>query len=120
MARLSYIVTIISIALMCVLAEELYSDQYDDIDVRNIVENDKLRNQYYNCFMATGSCVTADSKFFKEIFGDALQNKCKRCTEKQKEHMDFIVDWYTKNEPVKWEALVAKFLEDLKKKNADQ
>jgi len=26
MARLSYIVTIVSIALMCILAEELYSD----------------------------------------------------------------------------------------------
>jgi len=67
MARLSYIVTIVSIALMCILAEELYSDQYDDIDVESILQNDKLRNQYYNCFMETSPCITADAKFFKGI-----------------------------------------------------
>jgi len=67
MARLSYIVTIISIALMCILAEELYSDRYDDIDVASILQNNKLRNRYYNCFMETSPCVTADAKFFKGI-----------------------------------------------------
>jgi len=67
MARLTYIVTIVSIALMCILAEELYSDQYDDIDVSSILQNDKLRNQYYNCFMETSPCLTADAKFAKGI-----------------------------------------------------
>jgi len=67
MTRLSYIVTIVSIALMCILAEELYSDQYDDIDAASILQNDKLRNQYYNCFMDMSPCVTADAKFFKGI-----------------------------------------------------
>ncbi|XP_024872714.1 ejaculatory bulb-specific protein 3-like [Temnothorax curvispinosus] len=119
MARLSYIVTI-GIALTCVLAEELYSDQYDDIDADSILQNDKLRNQYYNCFMGTAPCVTADAKFFKEIFSEALQTKCKRCTEKQKEKMDLIVDWYTTNKPDQWETLVAKSIEDLRKKNAGQ
>ncbi|KAL6261562.1 hypothetical protein P5V15_006649 [Pogonomyrmex californicus] len=120
MARLSYILTFISIALMCVLAEEkLYSDQYDDIDVGKILENEKLRKQYYNCYMDEGPCVTADAKFFKEIFSEALQSNCKRCTEKQKDMLNLIVDWYTKNKPDEWEALVAKSLEDMKKKNAN-
>lgn len=65
MARLSYAVTIIGIALMCVLAEELYSDQYDGIDTMSILTNEKLRMEYYNCFMGTSPCVTADAKFFK-------------------------------------------------------
>jgi len=75
MARLSYIVTIVSIALMCILAEELYPDQYDDIDAANILENDKLRNQYYNCFMETSPCLTADAKFFKGILIECLNKE---------------------------------------------
>lgn len=68
MARLSYIVTIIGIALMCVLAEELYSDQYDDVDALIILENDKLRQEYYNCYLETGPCKTEDAKFFKSRY----------------------------------------------------
>ncbi|XP_018046519.1 PREDICTED: ejaculatory bulb-specific protein 3-like [Atta colombica] len=117
MAQFNYIVTIISIVLLCVSAEELYSDRYDHIDVKDILQNDKLRDQYYNCFMETAPCITADAKFFKEVASEALQTKCKKCTEKQKEILNLIVDWYTKNRPEQWEAFVAKTIENLKKKN---
>ncbi|XP_011160226.1 ejaculatory bulb-specific protein 3 [Solenopsis invicta] len=119
MARLSCIVTIIGITLMCVIAQEdLYTDKFDNVDVPGIIANDKLRNEYYGCFMGSSPCITADAKFLKEVFSDALNNNCKRCTEKQKEHMDYIVDWYTKNKPDEWQAIVVKSIEDLKKKNA--
>ncbi|KYN04241.1 PREDICTED: ejaculatory bulb-specific protein 3-like [Cyphomyrmex costatus] len=118
MARFSYTVTIISIVLMCVLAEEFYSNQYDNIDVASILQNDKLREQYYNCLMETGPCRTADAKFFKEVASEVLQTKCKKCNERQKEIMNSIVDWYTKNRPEQWEAFVAKTIENPKKKNA--
>lgn len=67
MVRLSYIVTIIAIVLTCVLAQEHYPDQYDDIDAASILENDKLRDQYYKCFMELEPCITADAKFFQGI-----------------------------------------------------
>jgi len=54
-----------------------------------------------------------------EIFGEALQTQCKKCTQKQKNFLDVIVDWYTKNKPEQWEALVAKSNEEAKKKNAE-
>ncbi|KAM0726057.1 Allergen Tha p 1 [Formica fusca] len=120
MTRLNCIVILIGIALLCVFAEELYSDQYDHIDINNILNNDKLRNQYYNCYMETEPCLTADAKFFREIASEAFQTKCKRCTEKQKEMMDSLVDWYTKNKPDLWQKIVEKSLEDMKKKNAGQ
>lgn len=58
------------ISLLVVLAfvkadEELYSDKYDYIDPKEIVENDRLRDQYYSCFMETSPCVTPDAIFFK-------------------------------------------------------
>lgn len=52
------------------------------------------------------------------IFGEAYLTNCKKCTEKQKEIVRMVSEWYMKNEPDKWELMYAK-LEDIKK-NADQ
>lgn len=68
MVRLSCIITIISVALICVLADDRYDTKYDDIDINAILENNKLREQYYKCMMDQGPCVTADAKFFKGIY----------------------------------------------------
>lgn len=69
MARLICTIAIIGIALMCVLAEEeKYDDKYDNIDVNEILGNDKQRELYYKCFMGTGPCATADAKFFSSTF----------------------------------------------------
>ncbi|XP_050447311.1 ejaculatory bulb-specific protein 3-like [Cataglyphis hispanica] len=118
MARLNYIVVIISVALTCILAEELYSSRYDDINAEAIFSNPKLRQQYYKCFMDLAPCRTADAKFFKEVLPEALQTECRRCTEKQKQLLDYMIDWYTTNNPAELQELIAKSLEDLKKKNA--
>nr|XP_012220507.1 PREDICTED: ejaculatory bulb-specific protein 3-like [Linepithema humile] len=120
MARLSYIVAIISIALTYVVAQELYTDKYDDVDVIQILENEKLRDQYYKCFMEQGPCLTGDAKFLREILSEAFQTKCKKCTEKQKVMLDQIVDWYTTNAPDEWRTIVEKTVEDMKKMNANK
>ncbi|XP_018301434.1 ejaculatory bulb-specific protein 3-like [Mycetomoellerius zeteki] len=118
MARLSYIV-IIGIALMCVLAEELYSDRFDNVDVSSILQNDKLREEYYNCYMEKDPCLTEDAKFFQGIMSEVIQTNCKKCTERQKEMFTEIKNWFKQNKLEQWDALVAKSVEDMKKKNAD-
>lgn len=42
---------------------------------------------------------------------EAIVTKCQRCTAKQLQMLGEIVDWYTKNDEAKWNALVAKNLE---------
>lgn len=54
------------------------------------------------------------------MFSEAFQTKCKKCTERQKEILDTLVDWYTQNKPDKWQMIIEKSLEDMKKKNAGQ
>ncbi|XP_077282560.1 ejaculatory bulb-specific protein 3-like [Temnothorax americanus] len=117
MARLSFIVTMVAVASACVFAEEKYSGRYDDIDLNEILSNEKLRIQYYNCFMDTAPCKTADAKFFKGVIGEAMQTQCRRCTEKQKVLLDHMADWYTTNKPDEWNAFVRKTIEDARKKN---
>lgn len=64
-----YYVVLLTLALATwACAEELYSDKYDYIDVHEILANDKLREQYYNCFMSSAPCMTPDAKFFKSKF----------------------------------------------------
>ncbi|XP_072759657.1 ejaculatory bulb-specific protein 3-like [Anoplolepis gracilipes] len=117
MARLICTIGIIFIALICVLAqEEKYDDKYDFIEFKKILANDKLRDQYYNCFMEIGPCATADAKFFKSIVSEAFQTQCKKCTEQQKLMLDAISDYYVTNESEKWNRFIAKSLEDMKKK----
>jgi len=53
------------------------------------------------------------------VFSEAYQTKCKKCTEKQKEIFNVVVDWYEKNDPERWQLIVAKTIEDMKKKNAN-
>jgi len=65
MTRLSCIALFIALALACVLAQELYSDRYDDVDVKSVFANEKLRLQYYRCLVDKGPCSTAIQKFFK-------------------------------------------------------
>jgi len=67
MDRSNFWLLAILAVLAAVVAEELYSDEWDHINPDDILPNDELRNQYYNCFMDTGPCVTEDQKFFKRM-----------------------------------------------------
>lgn len=61
------IAVLMAVAVCAIQAVELYSDKYDYIDIDEIMSNERLREQYYNCFLDTGKCVTADAVFFKGI-----------------------------------------------------
>ncbi|XP_050465055.1 ejaculatory bulb-specific protein 3-like [Cataglyphis hispanica] len=115
MARLICIVAIIGFALICAFAEEdKYDDKYDNIDIIEILLNDKRRSEYYNCFMETGPCVTEEEKYFNSHISEAIQTQCSKCTEKQKFMLEVVMNWYKKNQPEKWNQLFEKTAEDIK------
>ncbi|XP_043491521.1 uncharacterized protein LOC122517172 [Polistes fuscatus] len=109
------LISLLAILSFVTADEELYSDKYDYIDPMEIVNNDRLRDQYYNCFMNTGPCVTPDAIYFKEHFPEAVVTKCKKCTEIQKSNFEKLAIWYNENRPDEWTALIKKFMEDAKK-----
>ncbi|XP_018313543.1 ejaculatory bulb-specific protein 3 [Mycetomoellerius zeteki] len=120
MARLSNIALIVAVnvlVLMCILAEEeRYTDKYDNVDYRTALNNKTVRDSYYDCFMEIAPCQTPTQIALTSIFSEAHQTKCKKCTEKQKEIFSAVSDWYIKNNPDKWQLIVAKTVEDMKKK----
>ncbi|XP_012063051.1 PREDICTED: ejaculatory bulb-specific protein 3-like [Atta cephalotes] len=120
MARLYHIASIIIVnifVLMCILAEEEhYTDKYDNLDYHTLLNNKTMRDSYYNCFMEIAPCQTPVQKTLTSIFSEAYQTKCKKCTEKQKEMFAAVIDWYMKNEPQKWQLIIVKVIENMKKK----
>lgn len=69
MGKSTYLVLVAACLAVGAFAEEeeLYSNKYDETNVDAILENDRLRNQYFKCFLDTAPCVTADAIFFKGI-----------------------------------------------------
>jgi len=54
----------------------LYSDRYDNIDIEEVLANDKQRMQYYNCFMDFAACKTADASFFSGTLTNKMFYVC--------------------------------------------
>nr|QJT73561.1 chemosensory protein 2 [Encarsia formosa] len=100
--------------------EEKYDDKYDYLDVDGILKNDRLRQQYLDCFLETKPCVTADAIFIKKNFPEAVVTKCRKCTEAQKMGFEKLINWMTKNDPETWRAILRKSIEDFTKKGNER
>ncbi|KAL6444087.1 hypothetical protein ACFW04_001794 [Cataglyphis niger] len=94
------------IVLVAYAADEKYSNKYDDINVKAVLDNPRSRNQYVGCLMNTSPCITGSARFLKEKFAEAIVTRCRKCTEKQIYFFDTVVEWFMKNEPETWNRLV--------------
>nr|XP_018914236.1 PREDICTED: ejaculatory bulb-specific protein 3-like [Bemisia tabaci] len=63
--------------------EEKYSDKYDDVDYKSILNSKRLLNNYVKCLLDEGPC-TAEGKALRDQLPDILATECKKCTDKQK------------------------------------
>lgn len=86
--------------------EGKYASKYDDIDIGEVLNNPRLRNQYVGCIMSTAPCVTGSARFLKDHFAEAFVTKCKRCTERQLIIFDKIAEWFTKYDLKTWNRAV--------------
>lgn len=70
--------------LACALADDTYTDKWDNLDLDEILSSDRLLNKYVECLLDKGRCAP-DAKTLKDTLPDALENECSKCTEKQKD-----------------------------------
>ncbi|KAK4885677.1 hypothetical protein RN001_001948 [Aquatica leii] len=75
---------------------ELYTDQFDNVDIDEILQSDRLLNNYYNC-LVTGNKCTPDAQKLRDVLPDALQTDCQKCTEVQKTQSTKVIDFLVKN-----------------------
>nr|AXF48703.1 chemosensory protein CSP3 [Lobesia botrana] len=90
------------------LADDKYTDKYDNINLDEILENKRLLQAYVNCILDKGKC-TPEGKELKDHLEDALQTGCEKCTEAQKKGASKVIEHLIKNELPIWRELSNRF-----------
>ncbi|KAI5733606.1 hypothetical protein M8J76_013769 [Diaphorina citri] len=74
-----------------------YTTKYDNVNLDEIISNERLFSSYYNCLM--------DS----EVLPDALKTECGGCSDKQKEGAKKIFKFLLDNKQQEWASLEKKY-----------
>lgn len=89
-------------------AETKYTTKYDNIDLEQILSNDRLFSSYYNCLMDKGKC-SPDAAELKRLLPDAIATECQKCSEKQKQGSKKIFKFLIEKKPAQWTELEKKY-----------
>ncbi|KAK7865713.1 hypothetical protein R5R35_005507 [Gryllus longicercus] len=91
-------------------AEEKYTDKYDNVNLDEILSNERLFKKYLECLLADNdSHCTADGKELRQNIPDALTNECGKCTDKQKSGVEKVLKFLKEEKKDDFEKLLAKW-----------
>nr|ATI99844.1 chemosensory protein 5 [Oedaleus asiaticus] len=97
-------------AIALAAADDKYTTKYDNVNLDEILANDRLFDKYAQCLLEEGdSNCTADGKELKRVIPDALSNECAKCNDKQKEGTKKVLKHLVNNKPDVWQQLKAKY-----------
>ncbi|GBP07794.1 Ejaculatory bulb-specific protein 3 [Eumeta japonica] len=99
---------IIACLVAAALADDKYTDKYDNLDLEEILSNRRLLLTYSNCVLDKGRC-NAEGKELRNNLEDALATGCAKCTERQEKGTYIVIEHLIKNEPEIWKELTDKF-----------
>ncbi|XP_019866891.1 ejaculatory bulb-specific protein 3 [Aethina tumida] len=103
-----FLLVAISAVLVYGRPDDQYTTKYDNIDLDQILQSDRLLNNYINCIMDRGKC-TPDGQELKKVLPEALQTDCAKCNEKQKEGAKKVLRFLVKNKRPVFDEVAAKF-----------
>ncbi|KAJ8928815.1 hypothetical protein NQ314_018581 [Rhamnusium bicolor] len=81
-----------------VAAEETYTTKFDNIDIDEILQSDRLLKNY-----------NLHETLFSDVLPDALNTGCLKCSDVQKRGAKKIVRHLINNKPEFWNQLIAKY-----------
>ncbi|CAH0713316.1 unnamed protein product, partial [Brenthis ino] len=100
------------IILFCMAALAFAEDKYesisDNINLDEVLTNDKLLTSYSKCLIDKGPC-TPEIKHLKEKLPEALETRCAKCTDKQKQMGKQLVKELKDKHPEIWKELVSHY-----------
>ncbi|KAH8332292.1 hypothetical protein KR067_005034 [Drosophila pandora] len=99
-----YGLTYPSTSTKIVSSENLYNNEFDNVNLDEILNQDRLLNNYIKCLESAGPC-TPDGKMLKQILPDAMLTDCSKCTQKQKNGAEKVTSHLIDNRPKDWERL---------------
>ncbi|XP_072942439.1 allergen Tha p 1-like [Epargyreus clarus] len=101
-------VLVLCCVLAGVLAGEKYTSKYDNIDLDELMQNERLFNAHVNCLLDMGKC-TPEAKELKDHLQDALETGCSKCTEAQEKGAAKMINHLVNEKKEIWEKLCAKY-----------
>ncbi|TMW50108.1 hypothetical protein DOY81_004809 [Sarcophaga bullata] len=84
--------------------KQTYDQRFDNVDLDEILGQERLLNNYVKCLEGLGPC-TPDGKMLKETLPDAIATNCAKCTERQKYGSDKVTHFLIDNRPEAWQRL---------------
>ncbi|XP_017760486.1 PREDICTED: ejaculatory bulb-specific protein 3-like [Eufriesea mexicana] len=109
--KVSVVCLLLLVAVVYVAArpdEAQYTNKFDNINVDEILQSDRLLNNYFKCLMEEGRC-TAEGNELKKVLPNALATDCQKCSEKQKEITKKVIKFLVNNKPEMWNKLADKY-----------
>ncbi|CAL7948557.1 unnamed protein product [Xylocopa violacea] len=102
------LVLVAAVAYVTARPDEKYTGKFDNVNVDEILKNERLLLNYYKCLMDEGKC-TADGAELRKVMPDALETDCAKCSEKQKEMAKKVIKFMVNNKPDLWTKLADKY-----------
>ena len=106
-----FVACVVLAVVVCARPQNKYTTKYDNIDLDEIIKNDRLMKNYVNCLLDKGNC-SPDGAELKKVLPDALKSECSKCSEKQREGSKKIINHLIDNKPEWWKELEAKYDKD--------
>ncbi|XP_049815530.1 ejaculatory bulb-specific protein 3-like [Schistocerca nitens] len=107
------LVAALAITALAAADDEKYTTKYDNIDLDEVLANDRLMHQYELCFTEEddGNC-SPEGKELKKDIPDALENDCAKCNDKQKEATRKVIKFLINHKPETWHKLMEHYDKD--------
>ncbi|XP_016927610.1 ejaculatory bulb-specific protein 3 [Drosophila suzukii] len=101
--------------VFCVLAglaaaasNKQYTSKFDNVNVDEVLGNNRVLNNYLKCLMDKGAC-TPEGRELKRLLPDALQSDCSKCTDVQRRNSQKVINFLRANKAGEWKLLLDKY-----------
>ncbi|XP_065168946.1 uncharacterized protein [Atheta coriaria] len=101
-----YVVAVCGLLALGECAE--YTNKYDNVNVDQILSNNRVLSNYIKCMMDEGPC-TPEGRELKKTLPDALAGGCEKCNQKQKDTSERVIRHLIKHRAKDWERLANKY-----------
>jgi len=89
---------------------EEYTHRFDNIDVDQILRNDRLLKRYIDCLLDKPNVrCPPEAIELKKYINEALETECEKCSDRQKEVVKKVIKFLVKNKTDMWNDLKAKY-----------
>ncbi|XP_017045125.1 ejaculatory bulb-specific protein 3 [Drosophila ficusphila] len=85
-----------------------YTSKFDNVNVDEVLGNDRVLNNYLKCLMEKGPC-TPEGRELKRLLPDALQSDCSKCTDVQRRNSEKVINFLRAHRAGEWNLLLKKY-----------